>query len=196
MKSILFLFLCAILFFACRKDNLITGPALNGGISFYFINAGDSSKAIYSLIPKAQNVSNYSLITVDIDKDGTNDVYFYEFAWFDPVSWQDFDSLQKMNTSIGFFVNVDSKGYPLVLKKGDRIDSSLTWRNAGKGIIMIKEGVDNYPGGIGPYQVGHWSGISGGYMGVKIIKNNIVYYGWIRGNTTPYLQMTDFAYRK
>lgn len=146
------------------------------------------AQIIYTCLSPAVKVSatvqqGYKEYRIDIDKDGKEDVYMKHFhpdTSLQTVEIYCFDE----NTEI----MVDSNTLePLVLSVGDSIErTSSTWYNT-----IVWGGNETL------FMDDKWSGKTGGYMGLRIRKNNEWRYAWLRLDVPAdesSFTIKDFAY--
>ncbi len=84
-------------------------------------------------------------------------------------------------------------GYPLHLYRNDSITSSRHWITAPNRIL---ESVSHAPKQIGNTVEGNWTPPIDGYLGIKIVSEGQIHYGWIRLNVTINLPTASCIYKE
>ena len=159
------------------------------------IKASDVAGNAVHYVKSDTSFYNWYKNNVDIDGDHFSDFYFATYFQHSPASYFISYAISALNNGQLSFVSVDAKGYPILLKKGDKIDGSLNWSDS-KNLYLYYTWFSGYPGG-GTYLSGNWSNVTNGYRGFKILRGNKTCYGWMRLDVDSYqndFYLKDYAY--
>lgn len=176
-----------IIVFSCDKENIITKPdnILFTDIDDVTVTSLDSlvyylhwSGDCYIPYPK-DSVAHFDL---DINNDGQLDFRISHSHWYGshlPVSPSSvctpYNNYSIEISSPDNEICADASGYlePFQLKTGDRLDNDLFWASRVYVYLLSATAMYFYES-------------KSDYLGVRVSKNDSVYYGWILMEFTPY----------
>ncbi len=165
---------------------LLTGGPLTFLVSFFVCISFAKAQIVYTDINP--DVTYNTIYYLDLNGDGINDFYFNCTSLVGGSSIAEVDCFSYDNNKIA----CDASGYPLGMSLNDTIDSDLTWIGA-SGLLYL----ESYTYHIGTYYLGNCDGDN--YIGLKLIKDGLPYYGWIHlnvsTNTTLYSAHSSFILR-
>jgi hypothetical protein len=187
MKSLKITFITLFfVVFSCDKENIITKSdnILFTDIDDVTVTSLDSlvhylhwSGDCYIPYPR-DSVAHFDL---DINNDGQFDFRISHSHWFgsylfSPSSFcSNYDNYEIAISSIDNEICADATGFyePFQLNIGDRLDNDLFWASSVNVYLRSATAMYFYES-------------KSDYLGVKVNKNDSVYYGWILMEFTPY----------
>ena len=200
MKSIVFLFLSAILFFgSCKKKDVpIDAPAFTTSTTgtttgtpkpYGFIIAGDTQSSVKSY----SNTTASPLYTVDLDSDSKAEIRLQGYGQSSLGGHYFIESVQSDYGADSVYVYADISGYPIPVLYGDTINNKMHWVALNKERILT---LDSWGAPDTTDQTaGHWFDLTSKYLAFYFKKNNSTYYGWVLFQRSPW-NIEAWAYRK
>jgi len=180
--SIFILTFCSLVFFGCSKKD----PEIE-------IKAGETGGSGVNYV----NLDSIYLFDyyLDANNDGVKDFYFGADVQISGTSEYISYTITPVSNDALVYTCVDGKNNLLVLKKGDKIDESLSWMS-NKNMCLYFYSYSAYPTYNPLITNGNWININDGYLGFKIIKGSKTYLGWLRLSLVPFrvFYIKDYAY--
>jgi hypothetical protein len=207
-KQLTLLTLCALLFGACKKDNVeketpkiitvpeqetqqavVGTPVTTNGISYTEMN---------------QQVAYNKFITLDADKNGQNDFYFTSVLIYHDSQAHMYLMASPVSKS-GAKLMLDSRQelvmngmWAAPLNEGTEISATATTNNIWSNFMIkgVALNVIDHGTAVKTYQ-GPWVGTNNKYLATQIVINGQVHYGWVKITQTANeaaITITGFAY--